>query len=311
MKMFPNRPVGHVKLGLLYEKEKKPEQAIEEYRRALAFDEEALLPASRLAKLLLETKGFSPAVQELEGLIESSRRMRPFLRFVLARVLLEKKPLEEADTDRIRELLLEVTKDRPSFGAPYLVLANLDARLGNFSDAEKRYRRLIELNPEDTSARLVLGLIREQQKDYQQAATLYREILERSPRHPQAVNNLAWLLATELDGDVEEAYRLARSAKEELPDDPAITDTLAWIYHKKGQDRAALSYIQEALELDAKRRPGSGPHPQMLYHRGVIEQALGEREKAVQSLKQALQIGGPSMPNRAEIVSLLGSLTAG
>ena len=58
-------------------------------------------------------------------------------------------------------------------------------------------------------------------------------------------------------------------------------DALAWALHVVGRDTEALPYAQQATSL-------GGVNALFLYHRGVIEAAVGEVEQARASLAQAL-----------------------
>lgn len=61
------------------------------------------------------------------------------------------------------------------------------------------------------------------------------------------------------------------------------SDALAWCLFKKGRLNEAQAAIQEALRLGTR-------DPQLNYHAGMIYQALGDRERAVQHLNLALEI---------------------
>jgi tetratricopeptide (TPR) repeat protein len=85
-----------------------------------------------------------------------------------------------------------------------------------------------------------------------------------------------------LDHDLKlaEALDLARK---ELPVRPDIYshDVLAWALYKNGRPREALAPMTEALKLATK-------DARLLYHAGMIHQAVGETEKAREFLTRAL-----------------------
>lgn len=60
-------------------------------------------------------------------------------------------------------------------------------------------------------------------------------------------------------------------------------DALAWALHSAGRDAEALPYAQQATGI-------GGRNAAFLYHRGIIEQALGLTEQARQTLDTALDI---------------------
>ncbi|MBA3524722.1 MAG: tetratricopeptide repeat protein, partial [Geodermatophilaceae bacterium] len=60
-------------------------------------------------------------------------------------------------------------------------------------------------------------------------------------------------------------------------------DALGWALHSAGRDAEALPYAEQATAL-------GGRTALFLYHRGMIEQALGQDEQARASLDAALQV---------------------
>ncbi|WP_324275383.1 hypothetical protein [Blastococcus brunescens] len=79
-------------------------------------------------------------------------------------------------------------------------------------------------------------------------------------------------------------------------------DALAWALHAAGRDAEALPHAQQATAL-------GGRNALFLYHRGVIEAALGQDDQARTSLAEALETNpyfSPLHAPRAE--ELLGSL---
>lgn len=60
-------------------------------------------------------------------------------------------------------------------------------------------------------------------------------------------------------------------------------DTLAWALYKNGRAGEAANAMQEALRLGTR-------DPLLLYHAGMIQDALGNRDEARELLRQALEI---------------------
>ena len=62
-----------------------------------------------------------------------------------------------------------------------------------------------------------------------------------------------------------------------------VADALAWALHVNGQDQQAARYVRRALSLGT-------PEGLFLYHAGVIERALGNRDAARTFLQRALHV---------------------
>jgi arylsulfatase len=93
------------------------------------------------------------------------------------------------------------------------------------------------------------GIAAEQRGEHARAIAHYRKALEHDPRHLEATNNLAWLLAT-ASPELREpatAIALARGALERDPGSPAILDTLAAAYAAAGRASDAVRTQRRAL----------------------------------------------------------------
>ncbi len=105
-------------------------------------------------------------------------------------------------------------------------------------------------------------------------------------------------------GDRQAALRAAR-AEWSRRHTVHTADALAWALHRTGQDRAALPYAERAAA------PGF-QDAAFLYHRGMIERALGRTADARRDLSAALRLDpGFSPTGAAAARSALAALEAG
>jgi len=96
-------------------------------------------------------------------------------------------------------------------------------------------------------------------------------LLEAGRVSPQALNNLAWMIATGDAPDDEEldvALRLAEQAADATERaEPNILDTLAEVHFRRGEPDVAVEVIEEAIRID----------PEEAYYREQRERFLGQR----------------------------------
>ena len=129
---------------------------------------------------------------------------------------------------------------------------------------------------------MILAIIYESQKKYDDAIQHYRKILDSNPGSSIAKNNLAYRLA-EKDENLNEALQLAQEAKEKYPNDPGITDTLGWVYYKKGlYDNAINNFLSSAKDLP--------DNALVHYHLGMAYFKKGETDGAKTALERALEL---------------------
>ncbi|MCB0344616.1 MAG: tetratricopeptide repeat protein [Bdellovibrionales bacterium] len=302
VKRSPNNPSGYVKLGVVDERSGDYESALSNYRKALEFDRKVLLPAQRVVAIVSQKNGPQAALDELEKYLASSTNSKPEYSMLLASLLVRERA-NEKNIERVKELLSFAAQERSDMAEAHALLASVLLAEGDLDSAEQGYKALVEKHPSHVPSLMILAGIRQKHSDFAAAAEYYRKVLEVSPRHPQAANNLAWILVDKLDGNLDEALRFAKIAKEEAPRDGSITDTLAWIYFLRGQPRAALGLMDEAIKLDAGSG-GKAPLGPRYYRLAEIKFALNDKDGASEALTRAESSGAlsPEVAKKAKVL---------
>jgi tetratricopeptide (TPR) repeat protein len=111
----------------------------------------------------------------------------------------------------------------------------------------------------------------------------YRRILKIQPNNPNALNDLAYLMADSGE-NLDEALVLARRGAQ-FATEPSLktslSDTLGWIYLKKSMYDSALQTFQGLVNSN----PGSMT---FRYHLGTTLYQMGNKPKAKVELEAAL-----------------------
>jgi tetratricopeptide (TPR) repeat protein len=121
---------------------------------------------------------------------------------------------------------------------------------------------------------------------FKEAKAVYARALNSHPDLWPAANDLAFLKCEYPDSpeDLDSALELAKKAHEMQPNQPAVIDTLGWVYYKLGDTERSLALLEEST--------GKAPDsPIFNYHLGMALIRSGEKEKAVERLKRALNSG--------------------
>jgi tetratricopeptide (TPR) repeat protein len=162
----------------------------------------------------------------------------------------------------------------------------LDARalaaLGEFDRAVELFDRAAGIDPGNEvyaygAAQLVLAA-----GDRNAAEARLRAIVRRSAGHPEARNDLAWLLATERR-DLDFALSLARDASRLRPES-ATLDTLGLVHIERGEVEEAVDALEKAIAT-----PGASPT--VHYHFAIALIKSKNTERAREMLKRALAGG--------------------
>jgi Flp pilus assembly protein TadD len=128
-----------------------------------------------------------------------------------------------------------------------------------YEPALKHLREAVRLEP-DIETRMQLTAVLRATGGTRAAIEQCRLILAAKPSMPEALNNLAWLLATAPDAALRDGKEAVRLAEEvcRLTDykDPRMLGTLSAAYAEAGQFDKAISTAQKALDLsNAARNP--------------------------------------------------------
>jgi tetratricopeptide (TPR) repeat protein len=221
--------------------------------------------------------------------------------------------------------------DMPS--GPYN-LANLETTLGRYAEAEKHYRRAIEIDDQFFLAKTNLALLLNQLGRNAEAETLLREAMVAQPNNAGAAFNLGLLLAEEgktaeaeralraaLKADPTlaaaaynlavlvaprrpaEAVELSRKAAEARPDETRYAWTLAYFQDRAGDRSVAARTLEDLL----RSHPGHGDAALLLSD--VLERE-GRRAEAEAVLRRALEAKDLPDADRTRIAARLGAWPA-
>ena len=160
---------------------------------------------------------------------------------------------------------------------------------GKFDEASASSRKAIELDPDDFIAFWTLGRIHFTNGELEQALAPFRRVIELKPGFYAAYADLAQTCAGL--GRKEEAEQASRQLLELLPnyllqnpDDSRARMYYAITLAENGLKEDAIREGDKALELS----PGD---PMMLYNCACLYSQLGEVDRAVDTLRQAIAGG--------------------
>ncbi len=147
-----------------------------------------------------------------------------------------------------------------------------------------------ESDPEKAAVQLRLAAIAAQSGEIQSATETYKKVLEINRDDFTALNNLAYLLAENLNKP-EEAVPYAKSAvsaslRLPLLQRVACLDTLGWTYARLGRYRDAIAQLTLARQLDLNYLPAA-------YHLGEVYRKSGQFDEAKSVLQNVASVENP------------------
>lgn len=288
--MAPNSPEPHLRMAEAQIADKNPSGAAQSLRKALELRPD-LLAARRglaaismadgkpqdavaLARQLQQSKPDNAAGYLLEGDIHASRRAWPEAIEAYRKGLKQAKSTELAV--KLHAALVAAAKpgDAGAFAASWL-----------------------KEQPRDDAFRMHLGDFAVARKEYAQAASHYRTVLQSRPEDAVVLNNLAWSLGRLKDPT---ALATAEKALSLAPGQPAILDTVAVIAAEKGDVARSLELFAKALHAAPEA------HGIRLNFARALAQA-GKRNEAKKELDELARLGD-KFAEQAEVAQLLKSL---
>lgn len=133
---------------------------------------------------------------------------------------------------------------------------------------------------------ITLGDVSFELKQYAQMDSAYESALEIDPNNATLLNNYAYYLS-ERNVNLEKAEKMSKKSNLLEDNNSAFIDTYAWIMYKLKNYKEALVWIEEALSL-----PEAANRAELLTHYGDILYENGQKEKAIEQWKLALERGG-------------------
>ena len=118
---------------------------------------------------------------------------------------------------------------------------------GALEEAEKGYRTVLAVEPENTDALQLLGVLRHQQGDSNEAIQLIKKALKGAPKNPQCHHNLASVFNAL--GRLDEAEKHFRKAIGLDPDEAEFHANLGIVMGQKDRDEEAIECFENALRI--------------------------------------------------------------
>ena len=200
--------------------------------------------------------------------------------FVLASALANSKKFDEAIPQYQKAIELQ-----PKSIIGYLQLARVYEMQGKPDDALAMYQKALTVAPNNPTIVGSIGNVYLAKNDVKTAQQYFEKANSLAPHDPLIQNNLAWVYA--LQGqNLDVALSLATQAKQQAPDLVSINDTLGWIQYKKGNYPVAVGLLTEVVG----KVPQSAEYR---YHLGMALQGAGQRDRAKEELRKALQMAPP------------------
>ena len=234
---------------------KKPADALDMFNRAFVADPQNFDALSGIVNVCIGMKQSRQAIAKVDWTIANNAGRGD----VLAALHFLKSTIYTADAEIVsaeNELRRSIELDGNYLPA-YSAYASIFVSRNETAGAIAQYQIAAAKSP-SAPVYSLLGMLEDSRGNTAEAEKNYRRALEIAPDSSIAANNLAWLLA-ENDGNLDEALQLANASLAKNQTVAGFYDTLGWVYFKKGLYSPAVEQLRKAVALDEKSGKATNP----------------------------------------------------
>lgn len=288
LKNSPRSAGAMINLAKVFTAEKNLAEALKLYENALAADVKNFDALSGAIGVLNALKQFAPAHAKVdEFLTKNAGRndVQAALHYLKSDVFIAEKNNDSAEAELKKAMDLD-----ENYLPAYSAYASLLIQKNQTDAAIEQYRTAVQKKP-SAAVFTIIGMLEEARNNASEAEKNYRRALEITPETPIAANNLAWLIADGGTGNLDEALRLAQSAVNKNSSVAGYYDTLGWVYFKKGLYSPAVEQLKKAVALDDAdaKRTGAMPNPAYRLRLGTALASSGDKFSARREVETSLE----------------------
>jgi tetratricopeptide (TPR) repeat protein len=212
------------------------------------------------------------------------------------RMVLDAQLADTGEADKALADVRSLLKGKPEDREVYITLAQINARLKHWSDAEEALNKAEQLStkPEDKEyVSFLRGDNYQRQKKFDEAEAEFKKVLAVDPQSAAALNYLGYMNA-DRGVKLEESLNYIKQAVTLEPNSGAYLDSLGWAYFKLGKYDLAEENLNKASAH-------MGSDPTIQEHLGDLYQKTGRLKLAAAHWERALVEWNRTVP--AEIDS--------
>jgi tetratricopeptide (TPR) repeat protein len=291
-----NRVILLERLGVLHRMAEQTPEAVAAFREIAKLDPSAGGRASaQIVDTLRTAKDFAAAEHELAGALKRYPEDR-LLKVVGSNLYADLGKFKDAEA--ILKGLMDGKQDRETL----ISLAHVYEKARNYGEMARAIdaaAKLSETSEERETVHFLRGAMFEKMKKFDEAEAEFRKVLELNPESSSALNYLGYMLA-DRNVRLNEALAMIQKAVDMEPHNAAFLDSLGWVYYRLGRLEEAEEYLRRSLERGS-RDPTVHDHlGDVLFSRDNLKEAISQWELAVREW----QSSAPSDLDAGEIAKI-------
>ena len=200
--------------------------------------------------------------------------------------------LKADNMEEVKRICIKCQELFPNAPEYYFYLGIAHYQLKEYDKALETYQAGIRIIDKENTSQLSdfygqIGDIYYQQKNVTKAYEAYEEALKYNDKNIVVLNNYSYLLTLDKK-ELKKAERMSAQCIKLQPDNSTYLDTYAWVFFTQGNYTLAKIYIENAISKDSTNSS------ELADHYGDILYMNGEKEKALEQWKKAMELGKQS-----------------
>jgi tetratricopeptide (TPR) repeat protein len=265
-KLAPNSASVYQNLAAIALRERKSDEAVGFYQKALMIEPHNFDALSGLVRAETARRNFAAAHAAIDRAGDNGNPKIEAAHFYLKSQILAAEGNEAASESALQKSIAS----NPDYLPAYIAYAALLTARRDSEAAIEKYREILRRNERDSGVYTLVGMLEESRGNLGAAIENYRQALQINPDAPVAANNLAWIYAESGNGSLDEAAALAQTIVDKYPAEAAYADTLGWIFYKKGLTEPAVAHLRRAVALDEKAAAQAGRAPNPAFRARLV-----------------------------------------
>ncbi len=287
LKRSPKSAGAMVNLARVFIAEKNYAESLKLFENALLTDDKNFDALSGSISVFNRQKQFAQAHSKIDQYLAKNadrKDVSAALHYLKSDIFIAEKNTESAEVE-----LKKAIESDENYLPAYSTYASLLIAKNQTDSAIEQYKKAVEKKPSATVYTL-LGMLEEARNNAPEAEKNYRRALEITPETPIAANNLAWLIADGGQGNLDEALQLAQKTVNKNSNVAGYYDTLGWVYFKKGLFSPAVEQLKKAVALDdaEAKRTGAKTNAAYRLRLGTALASSGDKFSARKEVETSL-----------------------
>ncbi len=269
-----------LELGGLYRENEQYDKALESFRGVASIDPDAAPQAeAEIIETYRISKDYPKAQAEVDAALKKTPNDRA-IRGAYAELL-----ADEGKTDQsVAELktLLDGKNDRQT----YLAMAEIYQKSKNFGEMNKaldQADKLSQTNDDKAGVLFMRGAGYEREKKFELAEKSFRQVLDLDPNNASALNYLGYMLADQ-NIRLQEAQDFIKRAIQLQPDNYAFLDSLGWVYFHQNRLDDAEQQLTRSVKLSSKDPTIHDHLGDVYFKQGKIKEAIAQWQTSLKAM---------------------------